>query len=195
MQSLFELSMSKIANCFVEKHKDNFTNSCDSFLTLLESFPKLPSYIEGFVSAVLNKLNGFITSQDYKGSEGDENKQKELIPLLKICSILTKNLCVESYINESAALGSKFTPKYRDETLFKIMIRLNYKMKSAIVDAISETEDIKLSVLHYTAWQTTEPPSSLFHLLETQSISIVSLKLGWHRGITMPNCAFVNLRV
>ena len=165
--------MSTIANCLVEKHKDNFKNSCDSFLALIETFRKIHCYQFGLVSSVLHQLHGFMT-YDF---DTELTKQIELIPLLKLYIKISENCCVESTI-ESDVLISKLVPKARDLTLFKIMQRLNYEIKLDLVNGIFEDEETKLTAFHYIVWTFTEQPSSLFQLLERQSSSLVSLKLG-----------------
>ena len=134
MLSLMNLSMAAIVNWTTE----NIENGVCRFQGLLQTTDLPPRYRRMLVSSLLNKLfsvMSFFTSAA---------KQREIIPLLKLCVKTSKVFCGDSI--EVFLLDND----YCNDTMCKIIERLGNDARSELFNAVHEDDEMKITILHYS---------------------------------------------
>ena len=118
---------------------------------------------------MLHKLNLIMSSEQHKESYGSVRKQRELIPLIQVILKTNKILCCEDGGSMKDMMNNNCIEAKAD-----VIWKFGYTIKHELINALYE-DNIKLDVLHYQSYSF--PPSSLNHLIEKSSDSLVSLKL------------------
>ena len=151
MLSLFHLSMAAIVNCLM----GNLENVKYKLQMLLDNhLPPWNRFKFALVSAVLEKLNSLMSGENFA-----PDKQRELIPILKLCIKIRQVLCWE------ADHMKEFLPDYCNDTMSKIMQSLNVEIKSQLISVLYEEEQMEPTVLHFFPCRRNTPVPLSFHSL------------------------------
>ena len=94
MLNLFNLCLATLANWIFENHTEDLDNVTFRLSAVLKDLPLCHAL--SLISTVLYKLNLIISTQQHRTSYESLRKQRELIPLIKICVKTSKVLCIEN---------------------------------------------------------------------------------------------------
>ena len=172
MISLFDLCLASLADLILEYNGEDLKNVAGRLegLLLKFSFPQTLSLI----STMLPRLRKIMFSQQ---------KQRDLIPLLKVIVKTSKILCWDGGNMEFRVNN------YCNEDMSYVIGTLEPRIRYELLNFLCEDDETSLTVLHYSSY---EPPPTLRQLIERSSESLVSFKLNCYNFI-MSECRFDNL--
>ena len=184
MFTLYNLCLSALSAWVMEHHEEDVDRVVYRLRALL--MENLPNSLKfDLIPTVLQKLYLIMSSQQHRESYTSEEKQRELIPLIKTCVKTSKVLCMDSRFGMEYFVNNKCMKAMSD-----VIEKLNDNIRDDLFNAVCEDEETKLKILHYHSYDL--PMPTLHDIIERSQDTLVSLKLSCYNFI-MPECRCGNL--